>query len=207
MELTAMGKAAKAAALRLNTLGTQAKDRVLSAMAQALMDHMEEILAANALDMEAAGENGVPPVMLDRLRLDEARVAAMAQGLRDVIALPDPTSETDYMVERPNGLNIGKRRVPLGVIGIIFEARPNVTADAIGLCVKSGNACILRGGKEAIHSNLAIAGVMDRAAQAAGDVYKRQTYCCSRPCPPFCRPGPLWVGGVLLRAWEPCTRY
>ena len=168
MELTAMGKAAKAAALRLNTLGTQAKDRVLSAMAQALMDHMEEILAANALDMEAAGENGVPPVMLDRLRLDEARVAAMAQGLRDVIALPDPTSETDYMVERPNGLNIGKRRVPLGVIGIIFEARPNVTADAIGLCVKSGNACILRGGKEAIHSNLAIAGVMDRAAQAAG---------------------------------------
>ncbi len=168
MELTAMGKAAKAAALRLNTLGTQTKDRVLSAMAQALMDHMEEILAANALDMEAAGENGVPPVMLDRLRLDEARVAAMAQGLRDVIALPDPTSETDYMVERPNGLNIGKRRVPLGVIGIIFEARPNVTADAIGLCVKSGNACILRGGKEAIHSNLAIAGVMDRAAQAAG---------------------------------------
>ena len=168
MELTAMGKAAKAAALRLNTLGTQAKDRVLSAMAQALMDHMEEILAANALDMEAAGENGVPPVMLDRLRLDEARVAAMAQGLRDLIALPDPTSETDYMVERPNGLNIGKRRVPLGVIGIIFEARPNVTADAIGLCVKSGNACILRGGKEAIHSNLAIAGVMDRAAQAAG---------------------------------------
>lgn len=168
MELTAMGKAAKAAALRLNTLGTQAKDRVLSAMAQALIDHMEEILAANALDMEAAGENGVPPVMLDRLRLDEARVAAMAQGLRDVIALPDPTSETDYMVERPNGLNIGKRRVPLGVIGIIFEARPNVTADAIGLCVKSGNACILRGGKEAIHSNLAIAGVMDRAAQAAG---------------------------------------
>jgi len=168
MELTAMGKAAKAAVLRLNTLGTQTKDRVLSAMAQALMDHMEEILAANALDMEAAGENGVPPVMLDRLRLDEARVAAMAQGLRDVIALPDPTSETDYMVERPNGLNIGKRRVPLGVIGIIFEARPNVTADAIGLCVKSGNACILRGGKEAVHSNLAIAGVMDRAAQAAG---------------------------------------
>jgi glutamate-5-semialdehyde dehydrogenase len=168
MELTVMGKAAKAASLRLNTLGTREKDRVLSAMAQALMDHMEEILTANALDMEAAGENGVPPVMLDRLRLDEGRVAAMAQGLRDVIALPDPTSETDYMVERPNGLNIGKRRVPLGVIGIIYEARPNVTADAIGLCVKSGNACILRGGKEAIHSNLAIAGIMDQAAQAAG---------------------------------------
>ena len=124
---------------------------------------MDIILAANALDVSAAQEKGTPSSLIDRLALNPNRIADMAKGAREVALLPDPIGEVTGMTTRPNGLQIGKVRVPMGVIGIIYEARPNVTVDAAALCLKSGNATLLRGGKEAIHSNKAIIKVMQEA--------------------------------------------
>ena len=166
--LETQGLAAKHAARSLSVAGTAAKNAALEAIAQALLAHQADILAANAQDLEAARAAGMRPALLDRLALDEKRIAGIVEGVRQVAALPDPIGETVKETLRPNGLRIGKRRVPLGVIGIIYEARPNVTVDAAALCLKSGNAVILRGGKEAFRSNEALVGVMRDALEAAG---------------------------------------
>lgn len=167
-ELNEKGRLAKSAARKLAVLSTTIKDRALQAMADTLLEQQSVILAANAKDMESAKAKGMTQSLLDRLLLTPERISAMAAGLRQVASLPDPIGEVISMHHRPNGLDIGKMRVPLGVIGIIYEARPNVTADAAGLCLKSGNACILRGGSEAIHSNQAIVKALAGAASAAG---------------------------------------
>jgi len=168
MDLITLAIRARGAAYGLMTLGTAQKNRILAAMADALEGRMEEILAANKEDLTAAEKKGMSKSMLDRLALTPARISGMAEGLRDVVKLPDPVGGADEMVKRPNGLLIAKRRVPLGVIGIIYEARPNVTTDAIGLCIKSGNAVLLRGGSEAIRSNTAIVRIVSAAAGEAG---------------------------------------
>ena len=155
---------AKEASRSMNMLSTITKNNALLAMARALEQRSSAILEANAVDLEEARKKGIKRSFLDRLMLDESRVAGMADGLRQAAALPDPIWEEDYANVRPNGLEIRRVRVPLGVVGMIYEARPNVTADAIGLCLKSGNAVILRGGSEAIISNKAIAGIMAEAA-------------------------------------------
>lgn len=167
-EIRAQAEAAKAASYRLAALRTDARNKALCAMADALMAHRDKILHENAADVEDAKTSGMRASYLDRLRLDEARIASMAEGLRLTAALPDPLGREDYSVRRPNGLEIRRMHVPLGVVGIIYEARPNVTADAIGLCLKAGNAVLLRGGSDALRSNLAIAEVLSRAAYAAG---------------------------------------
>lgn len=159
---------AREAAAGMGLLDTAQKNEMLKAMAKALIEGQEEILQANAEDLAHAKENGVRQVMMDRLALTSQRIADMAVGVEQVAALPDPVGLTLEMIERPNGLKIEKRSVPMGVVGIIFEARPNVTADAIALCVKSGNACVLRGGKEAFLSNCKIAEIMAGAAQRCG---------------------------------------
>lgn len=164
----AKATAAKQAASKLAITGTAVKNRAMLAMAQALLDKQEEILAANALDMEAAAAKGMKASMLDRLKLTPERIAGMAEGLEQVAALPDPIGNVVGGSRLANGLSITKVRVPLGVIGIIYEARPNVTADAVGLCLKSGNAVILKGGSEAMQSNLTIAKVLSEAAEAVG---------------------------------------
>lgn len=161
-------QAAKKAAAKLAVTGTAVKNKALLAMAQALLDKREEILAANARDMAAARAKGMRSSMLDRLQLTAARIEGMADGLRQVAALPDPVGNVVDGKTLPNGLQITKVRVPLGVIGIIYEARPNVTADAAGLCLKSGNAVILKGGSEAMESNKAVAAILAQAAEAAG---------------------------------------
>ena len=163
-----MGKQAKAAARILAVAGTDQKNQALAAVAAALRAHTEEILAANREDLENGRQSGLGEALLDRLALSEARIAGMADGMLEVAALPDPIGVIESGSTRPNGMQVLKVRVPLGVIGIIFEARPNVTADAAALCLKSGNAVILRGGKEAIHSNRAIAAVMRRAVESTG---------------------------------------
>lgn len=168
MQLIQQAEQAKRAALSMMTLPTAVKDEALCRMADALECNAETVLSENRKDLLHAEEEGKNQAFLDRLRLDKKRIAGMANGLRKVAALPDPIGGAVSVVKRPNGLSIEKRRVPLGVIGIIFEARPNVTADAIGLCLKSGNACILRGGSEAIHSNLAIARLLSQTAYLAG---------------------------------------
>ncbi len=167
-ELEKQGAAAKAAARVLATAGTERKNAALETIASALLDHQAEWLSANAGDVAAAKAAGMRPAMLDRLTLTEERIAGIAAGVREVMALPDPIGQSDRTVTRPNGLIISKRRVPLGVAAIIFEARPNVTVDAAALCLKSGNACILRGGKEALRSNKAAASIMRRAVAEAG---------------------------------------
>ncbi len=167
-EVRAMGERARAAAHALAKLPTERKDAVLLAMAEALVAREPEILEANALDLAAAAEAGLSATMQDRLRLDSARIAAMAQGVREVAALHDPVGEVLREWTRPNGLRLQKKRTPIGVIGIIFESRPNVTADAAVLCFKTGNATILRGGKEAIHSNRAIAAALQEGGAPAG---------------------------------------
>ncbi len=159
---------AREAAAGMGLLDTAQKNEMLKAMAKALIEGQEEILQANAEDLAHAKENGVRQVMMDRLALTSQRIADMAVGVEQVAALPDPVGLTLERIERPNGLKIEKRSVPMGVVGIIFEARPNVTADAIALCVKSGNACVLRGGKEAFLSNCKIAEIMAGAAQRCG---------------------------------------
>ena len=164
----AKAAAAKKAAGRLAITSTAIKNKAMLAMAQALLDKQEEILAANAVDMEAAAATGMKTSMLDRLKLTPERIAGMAEGLEQVAALPDPIGNVVGGSRLANGLSITKVRVPLGVIGIIYEARPNVTADAVGLCLKSGNAVILKGGSEAMQSNIAIANILSEAAEAAG---------------------------------------
>lgn len=153
----------KAATYSMMTLPAAVRDGALNAMADALLENAAFLLAENEKDIEAARAQGQGEALLDRLRLNGARIEGMAEGLRKVAALPDPIGGEDYTLKRPNGLMISKRRVPLGAIGIIYEARPNVTADAIGLCIKSGNAVLLRGGSEAICSNSALVDVMVRA--------------------------------------------
>ena len=166
--LEQQGAAAKAAARVLACAGTAKKNKALAAMADALWNGRQEWLDANAEDVAAAKEAGISEALLDRLTLTEARIAGIADAVRQVIALPDPIGTVTKMETRPNGLIIGRRRVPLGVIAIIYEARPNVTADAAVLCLKSGNACILRGGKEAIRSNRCAVRLMRQALESAG---------------------------------------
>lgn len=164
----ALVKKASAAAGRLATLSTTVKDEALLAMAEGLLAKSDEIVAANEQDLEAFGKGKENKAMADRLRLTPERIAEMADGIREIVKLPDPVGETIKMWSRPNGMKVGRVRVPIGVIGIIYESRPNVTADSAALCLKSGNACILRGGSEAIHSNTAIAAVLAEAAEKAG---------------------------------------
>ena len=166
--LQQQGQAAKDAAYVLSTAGTARKNAALAAIADTLTQQQDRWLAANAEDVAAAKEAGMRPAMLDRLTLTPERIAGIVEGVRQVAALPDPIGRVDKMETRPNGLIIGRRRVPLGVIAIIFEARPNVTVDAAALCLKSGNACILRGGKEAIRSNRCAAELMRQALHTAG---------------------------------------
>jgi len=166
--LQRQGQAAKAASYILSTAGTAKKNAALEAIADILTARQEEWLSANAQDVEAARAAGMRPAMLDRLTLTPERIAGIVDGVRQVTALPDPIGKTDKMETRPNGLIIGRRRVPLGVVAIIFEARPNVTVDAAALCLKSGNVCILRGGKEAIRSNRKAAELMRQALSSAG---------------------------------------
>ncbi len=163
-----LGQQAKHAAKSMRTVDTRSKNEALLLAAAVMRREMSEILAANALDMKAADENGLDSAMKDRLMLDGDRVEAMAEGLEQVASLPDPVGAIDNMRYRPSGIQVGHMRVPLGVIGIIFESRPNVTADAAALCLKSGNAAILRGGSEAIHSNRAIAACLRRALVDTG---------------------------------------
>ena len=164
----AKAAAAKKAAGKLAITSTAIKNKAMLAMAQALLDKQEEILAANAIDMVNAAAKGMKASMLDRLKLTPERIAGMAEGLEQVAALPDPIGNIVGGSRLANGLTVTKVRVPLGVIGIIYEARPNVTADAVGLCLKSGNAVILKGGSEAMQSNLTIAKVLSDAAEAVG---------------------------------------
>src|SRR5206468_3542694 len=161
-------KRAKGAAGQLATLSTAVKNRALLAMAEALEAQKDALLAANELDLEAFGTAPEKRAMADRLRLTAERIVEMAAGLREVAALPDPLGAMPRMWRGPNGMQVGRVRVPIGVIGIIYESRPNVTADSAALCLKSGNACVLRGGSEAIHSNRAIAAVLSEAAEKAG---------------------------------------
>ena len=165
--LEEMGALAKQAARKLAVAGSQ-KDKALEAIADALTAHTQEILAANGEDLDAARANGMSQSLLDRLALNEKRIQGMAQGGRQVAAQPDPVGQVLEGSLRPNGLRIEKVSVPLGVVGMIYEARPNVTADAAALCLKAGNAVILRGGKEAFRSNRAIAQVMRQAVESAG---------------------------------------
>jgi glutamate-5-semialdehyde dehydrogenase len=167
-ELEEKGKAAKAASRKLAFLSTEVKNKALLNIAEALIDKLNEILEANKIDYEKARASGMSEAMLDRLMLSPSRLEGIAQDTRTVAALPDPVGEMFEMRTLPNGLQISKRRVPLGVIGAIYESRPNVTIDISSLCLKSGNAVILRGGKEAINSNKALAKVAQEACDQAG---------------------------------------
>ncbi len=163
-----IGRRARAAARDMARAETAAKNAALAAMAEAIEKGATTLIAANRRDLDAGRQRGLDAAMLDRLELDPARVAAMAEGLRQIAALPDPVGSITDLNYRPSGIQVGRMRVPLGVIGIIYESRPNVTADAAGLCLKSGNAAILRGGSEAIHSNHAIAACIHTGLRAAG---------------------------------------
>lgn len=167
-DLNRIGQQAKKASRVLNGLGRKEKDRALLYAAELLLQRQEKILTANEQDVKRAEENGMKEALIDRLSLNEGRLEVIAEGMRQVAALPDPVGMVSEMSLRPNGLQIGKRRVPLGVVGIIYEARPNVTADAFALCFKSGNAAILRGGSDAFQSNLAITEVLREALQDCG---------------------------------------
>ena len=162
-----VGRQARAAARIIARADTNSKNRALTVMAEAIHRDSEKLLAANAQDMEAAHTAGLDEALLDRLSLSAKTVASMAEGLLQIAALPDPIGEISDLNYRPSGIQVGKMRVPLGVIGIIYEARPNVTADAAGLCLKSGNAAILRGGSEAILSNQAVAKCVREGLKAA----------------------------------------
>jgi glutamate-5-semialdehyde dehydrogenase len=167
-ELDEKGKAAKAALRKLAFLSTEVKNKALLNIAEALIDKQDEILAANKVDYDEAKASGMSEAMLDRLMLSPSRLEGIAQDTRTVAALPDPVGEMFDMRTLPNGLQIGRKRVPLGVIGAIYESRPNVTIDISSLCLKSGNAVILRGGKEAVSSNTALAKVAQEACNQAG---------------------------------------
>jgi len=166
--MNGLGLKARAAAKAMRMADTRAKNEALMLAAAVIRREMQEIIAANALDMKAADENGLDDAMKDRLMLNSDRIEAMAEGLEQIAALPDPVGAIDHLRYRPSGIQVGHMRVPLGVIGIIYESRPNVTADAAGLCLKSGNAAILRGGSEAIHSNRAVAACLRRALVDSG---------------------------------------
>ncbi len=163
-----LGQAARTASREVARASTGAKNSALVAMAKAIRERRAELLAANAADLEQARNEGLEAAMIDRLTLTEKGIESMAQGLEQVATLPDPVGEISDMKRRPSGIQVGKMRVPLGVVGIIYEARPNVTADAAALCLKSGNAAILRGGKEAIRCNQAIATCVRDGLKAAG---------------------------------------
>ena len=163
-----LGQAARGAAAVIANAGTSEKNAALEAVAQSLSDNAAGILEANAKDLQAAERNRLSAALTERLTLDAERVAAMAEGCRQVARLPDPVGEVSELAYRPSGIQVGKMRVPLGVIGIIYESRPNVTIDAAILCLKAGNAVILRGGSEAIHSNLAVAQSLRAGLQQAG---------------------------------------
>jgi glutamate-5-semialdehyde dehydrogenase len=167
-ELDAKGVAARRAARGLAKLTAQVKDQALLSIADSLKSRQEEVLEANEQDYRAGQQNGLSEALLDRLLLNPQRLDEMASDVRSVAMLPDPVGETFDMRAMPNGLQVGKRRVPLGVIGVIYESRPDVTVDIASLCLKSGNAVILRGGKEAIHSNTALARLIRDSISAAG---------------------------------------
>jgi glutamate-5-semialdehyde dehydrogenase len=164
----AVGRSARAAARAMARAETAAKNAALTAMAQAIERDAARLTEANRRDVEAARAKGLDAALVDRLTLESRNIAEMAEGLRQVASLPDPVGEISQMNYRPSGIQVGRMRVPLGVIGIIYEARPNVTADAAGLCLKSGNAAILRGGSEAIHSNQAVGACVHEGLRAAG---------------------------------------
>ena len=163
-----LGQQARAASRDMARADTGVKDRALLAIAAAIRRDKEKLLAANQQDLDAARAAGMEAAMLDRLTLTEKGVATMAEGLEQIATLADPIGEITDLKYRPSGIQVGRMRVPLGVIGIIYEARPNVTVDAAGLCIKSGNACILRGGSEAIHCNRALAALVHEGLEAAG---------------------------------------
>jgi glutamate-5-semialdehyde dehydrogenase len=163
-----VGKRARAAAKSLATASTQTKNAALEAMAAAMLRDSETLLGANTQDVAAARAAGESSAFVDRLTLAPATIGAMAEGLRQIAALPDPVGEVSELKYRPTGIRVGRMRVPLGVVGVIYESRPNVTADAAGLCLKAGNACILRGGSEAFHSNQAIAACVHEGLRAVG---------------------------------------
>ncbi|MBN2283784.1 MAG: glutamate-5-semialdehyde dehydrogenase [Deltaproteobacteria bacterium] len=167
-EVITIAKQARAAANRLATVPSNRKNEALHDMADGLVRQGDLIIEENARDLSYAREKGLSAAMIDRLTLTGTAIGAMAEGLREIAALPDPVGSITSMWKRPNGLMVGRMRIPLGVIGIIYESRPNVTADAAALCMKSGNAVILRGGSEAINSNLAIAGILRDACEKHG---------------------------------------
>ena len=166
--MTSVGKQARAAARLMAQADTAAKDKALTLIAQAIERDAKALLAANAKDLDAAHKKGLASALIDRLTLKDRTIVAMADGLRQIAQLTDPVGEIIDLKYRPTGIQVGRMRVPIGVIAIIYEARPNVTADAAGLCLKSGNACILRGGSEAIHSNQAIAQCVREGLKGAG---------------------------------------
>lgn len=167
-DLIRIGQRAKEASIILGKMMQEDKNRVLKVCAEEILQSEPEIMAANAKDVEIAEKNGIKSSLIDRLRLTPERLEAMADGLLEIIALPDPIGEVLSMKNRPNGLTIGQKVVPLGVVGIIYESRPNVTADAFGLCFKTGNAVVLRGGSDAINSNIAIIRALQSGLKKAG---------------------------------------
>ncbi|MUI13916.1 glutamate-5-semialdehyde dehydrogenase [Massilia dura] len=166
--MEALGKRARAASRAMARADSATRNRALSLIADAIEREAGALRAANGQDLEAARANGLAPAMVDRLTLSDKAIATMVEGLRQIVALPDPVGEISNMKTRPTGIQVGQMRVPLGVIGIIYEARPNVTVDAAGLCIKSGNATILRGGSEAIHCNRALAKIVKEGLAGAG---------------------------------------
>lgn len=166
--MTELGRAARKASRAMARADTASRNRALSLIAAGIRRDASLLTAANQLDLQAARDNGLAPALLDRLTLSEQAIATMAEGLEQIAALPDPIGEISHMKLRPSGIQVGQMRVPLGVIGIIYEARPNVTVDAAGLCIKSGNATILRGGSEAIHCNQALARLVSEGLAGAG---------------------------------------
>jgi glutamate-5-semialdehyde dehydrogenase len=167
-DIQKIAQKAREASTQVAKLSSEIKDRALKQMAEGLLEKKAILLTENRKDLEQAKKGGLSTAMLDRLALTEQGIAAIAQGLREIVLLPDPVGEVVKMWRRPNGLVVGKMRIPLGVIGVIYEARPNVTADAAGLCLKAGNAVILRGGSEAIRSNKAMGGILQEAMEKAG---------------------------------------
>ena len=163
-----VGSQARDASRVIAAADTALKNSALLAIAKALNSNLDELLRANAMDMQNGRNNGLEAALLDRLELNPERIAAMIEGLHQVADLPDPVGDITELQDRPSGIKLGKMRVPLGVVGIIYESRPNVTVDAASLCLKSGNATILRGGSEAIHSNQAIAACISRGLAAVG---------------------------------------
>jgi glutamate-5-semialdehyde dehydrogenase len=168
VELIEIGKRAKKAAGELASLNTEAKNNVLRMVAELLEKSAGEILEANVRDLQLGKEMGLKGAIMERLTLSDDRIRGIAQGLREIVQLEDPIGEIEEMKKRPNGLLIGKKRVPLGVVGVIYESRPNVTADVAGLCIKTGNVCVLRGGKEAFRSNNAIVKIFHEAIESCG---------------------------------------